>query len=153
MILWNFFLKYFWPIFLIMILAKKYVFRSKVFLLLRKPKIFRQPYLCPLLTYASSISSLVEPNQMMLDFLMDQLRSRKGKLCSWKQRPFVCLVCKKTRYLQPLGDTFFNQISSNKPTENTKHMMLYATVLLVSTFHVWSGFGESLCLFAVAIDL
>ena len=41
---------------------KEYVLRFKVFLFLYKPKKLRDPYVCHLLTYASTISRLVKPN-------------------------------------------------------------------------------------------
>ena len=34
----------------------------------------RQPYLCQVFTYAWPMSALVEPNQMILDILIDQLQ-------------------------------------------------------------------------------
>ena len=54
-------------------LTTEYVIRFRVFLLLYKLKEFRQPDLCQLCTYAAPISTLVEPNQIMLGILMDPL--------------------------------------------------------------------------------
>ena len=43
-------------------------------------KKLRQPYLCQVFTYAAPISTLVEPNQMMLGILIDQSQSGRGQI-------------------------------------------------------------------------
>jgi hypothetical protein len=67
---WNFFRQ----IFFFLMLSKEYVFVSRNFLLLRKLKKGRWPNLCQLFTYAGPMSTLVEPNQMILAILIDQLQ-------------------------------------------------------------------------------
>ena len=59
---------FFWQIFFILMVTIEYAFVFKDFLLLHKLKKGRQPHLCQLLTYTSPISTLLETNQMLLDF-------------------------------------------------------------------------------------
>ena len=72
---WNFLR----PLFFITMLTEDCVIRFRVFLLLFKLKKWRRPYLCQLFTHALPILTLVEPNQMMLGFLVDQSHSGWGK--------------------------------------------------------------------------
>ena len=65
--MYQIFLIIFWQIFFDLMLKKDYVFVFKNFLHLYKPKKLDD------ITYAAPISTLVEPYEMMLGFLIDQL--------------------------------------------------------------------------------
>ena len=56
---------------------EEYILGFKIFQFLHKHKKLRQPYMCQLFTCATS---LVELNQMMLDFFMDQLPSGRVQI-------------------------------------------------------------------------
>ena len=58
--------------FLILMLTVKYVFDFKNFLLIHKLKKERGLYSCHLLRSSAPISTLNEPNQISLDFLINQ---------------------------------------------------------------------------------
>ena len=80
--------------FFFLLLKKEYVFVLKNFLLLFKLKKGRQPNLCQLFTYAGPRSTLVEPNQMNLAILIDQLQ--QGKTASISRnivQLFVSKLC------------------------------------------------------------
>ena len=71
-------------------LTAEYVIRFLVFLLLYKLKKFRRPYLCQLFTRALPILTLVEPNKIMLGFLVDQSHSGQG-INMWLVADAICL--------------------------------------------------------------
>ena len=64
----------------ITMLTKEYFIRFRVSYFYIKLKKLRQPYLFQLFTYAAPITTLVEPNQMMLGFLIDQSQSGRGQI-------------------------------------------------------------------------
>ena len=96
----SFFLTFFF-----LMQTKEYVFVSRNFLLLHKLKKLRRPNLCQLFTYAGPMSTLVEPNQMILAILIDQLQQGKAAFVSRNiVYLFVSKLCLRQaqQYLVPL---------------------------------------------------